>query len=72
VTKLPDAEQLCVQLADSIRPQLTPNTAMIAKLTHSITSTLPCRNFVQTTCTTVAAIATAVASRTGICLVSAR
>src|SRR4030065_2003699 len=39
-----------------------PNTAMMAKLTHSLTSTLPCRNFVQMICTIVAAIATEVAA----------
>ena len=33
---LPDAEQLCVQLADAIRPELTPNTAMIGLYTGGV------------------------------------
>lgn len=36
MTPLPDAEQLCVRLADSIRPQLTPNTAMIGLFTGGV------------------------------------
>jgi len=36
VSPLPDAEQLCVQLADAIRPQLTPNTAMIGLYTGGV------------------------------------
>jgi len=33
---LPDAEQLCVRLADAIRPALTPNTAMIGLYTGGV------------------------------------
>ncbi len=33
---LPDAEKLCVQLADTIRPQLTQNTAMIGLYTGGV------------------------------------
>ncbi len=33
---LPDAEQLCVQLADVIRPALTPKTAMIGLYTGGV------------------------------------
>lgn len=33
---LPDAEQLCVQLADVIRPTLTPKTAMIGLYTGGV------------------------------------
>ena len=36
MSTLPDAEQLCVQLADAIRPQLTPNTAMIGLYTGGV------------------------------------
>lgn len=33
---LPDAEKLCVQLADTIRPTITPNTAMIGLYTGGV------------------------------------
>jgi len=36
MTALPDAERLCVQLADAIRPQLTPSTAMIGLYTGGV------------------------------------
>lgn len=36
MSTLPDAEQLCVQLADVIRPALTPNTAMIGLYTGGV------------------------------------
>jgi pyrimidine operon attenuation protein / uracil phosphoribosyltransferase len=36
MTPLPDAEQLCVQLADVIRPTLTPKTAMIGLYTGGV------------------------------------
>jgi pyrimidine operon attenuation protein/uracil phosphoribosyltransferase len=36
VTALPDAEKLCVQLADSIRPQITSNTVMIGLYTGGV------------------------------------
>jgi pyrimidine operon attenuation protein/uracil phosphoribosyltransferase len=36
MSTLPDAEQLCVQLADLIRPALTPKTAMIGLYTGGV------------------------------------
>lgn len=36
MSPLPDAEQLCVQLADVIRPTLTPKTAMIGLYTGGV------------------------------------
>jgi len=36
MSALPDAEQLCVQLADAIRPHLTSNTAMIGLYTGGV------------------------------------
>ncbi|MDX1376095.1 MAG: bifunctional pyr operon transcriptional regulator/uracil phosphoribosyltransferase PyrR [Burkholderiales bacterium] len=36
MSALPDAEQLCLQLADAIRPQLAPNTAMIGLYTGGV------------------------------------
>lgn len=36
MSPLPDAEQLCVQLADVIRPALTPKTAMIGLYTGGV------------------------------------
>jgi pyrimidine operon attenuation protein/uracil phosphoribosyltransferase len=36
VSALPDAEQVCVQLADSIRPQITSNTVMIGLYTGGV------------------------------------
>jgi len=36
VSALPDAEQVCVQLADSIRPQVTSNTVMIGLYTGGV------------------------------------
>jgi len=36
MSTLPDAEALCVQLAEAIRPQLTPSTAMIGLYTGGV------------------------------------
>jgi len=36
VNALPDAEKLCVQLADSIRPEITSNTVMIGLYTGGV------------------------------------
>jgi len=36
VNALPDAEKLCLQLADSIRPQITSNTVMIGLYTGGV------------------------------------
>lgn len=36
MSALPDAEQLCAQLAEAIRPHLTPNTAMIGLHTGGV------------------------------------
>jgi pyrimidine operon attenuation protein/uracil phosphoribosyltransferase len=36
VSALPDAERVCVQLADSIRPQITSNTVMIGLYTGGV------------------------------------
>ena len=36
MSALPDAEQVCVQLADSIRPQITSNTVMIGLYTGGV------------------------------------